>query len=760
MTKEIFAAFAFLATLSACTKDTDFDVNSDIKVPEGNIHITQTFTATMEGSPESKATFESNIPSWEEDDLLSINGFYYKAQSAGYTTLFKEDPEIRPSYVSSADKGSYQNQPALNLVDSEGIRTRWIANKNQMNNGVWNIVVSTGNSTLLKTIKLWNAENQKYPNRRWKAIKVYGSASLEYKWEEIKSFSELNLAINNYGLAGEIEVNSTKDYVFYRIDVLDNEGDDYMQMSDMKFVVTSYIRPIYISSTDNGSYQNNSAFNLVDDKGTSTRWCAHKDNKVDGVWNIVVSTGYSTILRSIRLWNAENTANYPKRVWKSIDIYGSTSTEGEWEAIKSFDNLNLVANDADLAGEIAINATKDYVFYKIDILDNEGDNYIQMSDMKFAVSQGSGPYHAYFPANLLKGFSASLPSKINETWSDGKFNMPMYAQSNTTNLHFKNLCGILKIIVKSDQIASVKSIRISSANKATSGDFTVVDNTAVLTAPESKNNTITITYTNAVTTTAEGRVFYVAIPTQTYQELEIELSADGIDFNKSMTTQSSTDITVKRNTIYPIAFVHNFPGPEFVDLGLSVKWAAYNLGATKPEETGGYYQWAGTKDVSKEYLTYSNCPYHTTSHSKAASGWTKYITNPSFWSGEGEPDYKEILDPEDDAAHVALKGSWHIPTSKQWSELKGGCTWTFTSINNISGYKIQSNRRGYEGKWIFIPAVGYRHLNLIAGYGRDAYYWTNNLCTSSPASAIIHQCGYGPIDISRYTGLPIRPVSE
>ena len=40
------------------------------------------------------------------------------------------------------------------------------------------------------------------------------------------------------------------------------------------------------------------------------------------------------------------------------------------------------------------------------------------------------------------------------------------------------------------------------------------------------------------------------------------------------------------------------PTPSLVDLGLSVKWATCNLGASKPTEYGGYYQWAGTKDVS------------------------------------------------------------------------------------------------------------------------------------------------------------------
>ena len=47
-----------------------------------------------------------------------------------------------------------------------------------------------------------------------------------------------------------------------------------------------------------------------------------------------------------------------------------------------------------------------------------------------------------------------------------------------------------------------------------------------------------------------------------------------------------------------------------VDLGLSVKWSSCNLGASKPTEYGGYYQWAGTTDVSDTSinLDWDNCP--------------------------------------------------------------------------------------------------------------------------------------------------------
>ena len=42
------------------------------------------------------------------------------------------------------------------------------------------------------------------------------------------------------------------------------------------------------------------------------------------------------------------------------------------------------------------------------------------------------------------------------------------------------------------------------------------------------------------------------------------------------------------------------PG-QCVDLGLKVKWAGWNVGATKPEEYGGYYAW-GEKNEKNSYL--------------------------------------------------------------------------------------------------------------------------------------------------------------
>ena len=200
---------------------------------------------------------------------------------------------------------------------------------------------------------------------------------------------------------------------------------------------------------------------------------------------------------------------------------------------------------------------------------------------------------------------------------------------------------------------------------------------------------------------------------------------------------------------------------EYVDLGLSVKWATCNLGASKPTECGGYYQWAGTKDVSdtKIYLDWDNCPYHTGSSS--TSGWTKYNTRSSY----GTVDNKTVLEAKDDAASVALGGKWRIPTDTEWDELRNtsNCSWTWTSIDGVNGYKVQSKKSGYSDQWIFLPAAGYRFDYYLSNVGTYGFYWSSSLNTDYPNYAYYLYLSASSVkknNLSRYYGRSVRPVSE
>ena len=198
-----------------------------------------------------------------------------------------------------------------------------------------------------------------------------------------------------------------------------------------------------------------------------------------------------------------------------------------------------------------------------------------------------------------------------------------------------------------------------------------------------------------------------------------------------------------------------------VDLGLSVKWASFNLGASKPTEYGGYYQWAGTTDVSDTEidLDFDNCPYHT--GSSYSSGWTKYNTIKSY----GTVDNKTVLDPMDDAASVALGRKWRMPTEEEWTELRNtdNCSWTWTTIDGVNGYKVQSKKPGYTDNWIFLPAASSRSNGYLGNVGSVGDYWSSSLYTDYPYDAYymgFYSGYFSRCSSSRYYGRSVRPVSE
>ena len=158
--------------------------------------------------------------------------------------------------------------------------------------------------------------------------------------------------------------------------------------------------------------------------------------------------------------------------------------------------------------------------------------------------------------------------------------------------------------------------------------------------------------------------------------------------------------------------------PEYVDLGLSVKWATCNVGATKPEEYGDYFAWGEVEP--KEIYNWSTYKYCNGS-SKAL---TKYCSHSSY-GNNGFTDGKTILDPEDDAAIANWGGAWRMPTDAELTELREKCKWTWTSQNDVNGYKVV----GPNGNSIFLPAAGYKDgesLLITRSFGN---YWSNSLHT-------------------------------
>ena len=191
----------------------------------------------------------------------------------------------------------------------------------------------------------------------------------------------------------------------------------------------------------------------------------------------------------------------------------------------------------------------------------------------------------------------------------------------------------------------------------------------------------------------------------------------------------------------------------YVDLGLSVKWAPCNLGATKPEEYGDYYSWGET--VTKTDYSWNTYKFRTIGDNYGNVKFFKYNTDSSL----GRIDNKTVLEPEDDVAHLKLGGSWRIPTDAEWTELRECCNWTWTSTNGVNGYKVT----GPNGNSIFLSAAGCRYDTDIYDAGSNGYYWSSSLYADSPRDAwyVDIRSGY----VNRYNGRrcygrSVRPVSE
>ena len=120
----------------------------------------------------------------------------------------------------------------------------------------------------------------------------------------------------------------------------------------------------------------------------------------------------------------------------------------------------------------------------------------------------------------------------------------------------------------------------------------------------------------------------------------------------------------------------------------------------------------------------------------------------------------------DDAATVALGGKWRMPTDAEWTELRNtdNCSWTWTAIDGVNGYKVQSKKPGYTDNWIFLPAAGCRYDDGFYYVRSIGSYWSSSLVTDDPYCAYSMGFDSGNFGRSsggrRYDGLSVRPVSD
>lgn len=208
-------------------------------------------------------------------------------------------------------------------------------------------------------------------------------------------------------------------------------------------------------------------------------------------------------------------------------------------------------------------------------------------------------------------------------------------------------------------------------------------------------------------------------------------------------------------------------GHDYVDLGLSVKWATCNVGATAPEKEGSFYAW-GETTTKKEY-NWDNYKW-----SKKGDNWqlTKYFYDTEYdfylvdinnveyyWEFPYKDDLSTLL-PSDDVASAKWGSSWRMPTRTEMEELITKCTWTWTMRNGYTGYEVT----GRNGNSIFLPTI-WTERNSWDERGYDGYYWTASLSENDyPVFAYNLEFSaikiYGITSESRCEGFLVRPVTK
>lgn len=149
----------------------------------------------------------------------------------------------------------------------------------------------------------------------------------------------------------------------------------------------------------------------------------------------------------------------------------------------------------------------------------------------------------------------------------------------------------------------------------------------------------------------------------------------------------------------------NLNGHAAVDLGLSVKWASCNIGASCPEDIGDYF-------LGREY----------------------------------------------DIARNQWGGSWRMPTVNEIQQLINQCYWRWTG----KGYVIT----GPNGNSIFLPTTGRKYRDPFSNslyYSGEGFYWTGSLCGGRREAYTLifenRKCGINAHELVNYA-MPIRPVTN
>ena len=204
----------------------------------------------------------------------------------------------------------------------------------------------------------------------------------------------------------------------------------------------------------------------------------------------------------------------------------------------------------------------------------------------------------------------------------------------------------------------------------------------------------------------------------------------------------------------------------YVDLGLSVKWATCNIGASSETESGVFFQWGETSGVSETLVgKYSDENYSWKSY-KYCNGTYNTLTKYNTDSSHETVDNITTLESVDDAATQIMGNEWRMPTETEYRELVNNTTKTW--IENFNGSGVDGctfTSKKDTSKYIFIPATNEAFNSDTGETDNYGDIWSSSLDTKyGPNSAVslgVDKEGFGRLGYSgRDLGYMVRGVRK
>lgn len=179
--------------------------------------------------------------------------------------------------------------------------------------------------------------------------------------------------------------------------------------------------------------------------------------------------------------------------------------------------------------------------------------------------------------------------------------------------------------------------------------------------------------------------------------------------------------------------------PHAIDLGLpsGTKWCCCNVGASRPEDYGGYYAWGETSE--KSVYSFDTYAFYDNTNDKCINIGS------------------DISGTQYDVAYVRMGDPWRMPTDGQQMELMKYCTQVWTQRNGVNGILVT----GSNGGQVFLSAAGSRWYGDLHNAGSDGSYRSSSL---SPYDGnFVYGLDFnsgnrGWCYYYRYIGQSVRPV--